>query len=253
MRDEDRTMTNRTPADRHQTLRLFGALAVVSAALGACTNTGGEVVTASVPDDYRQRHPIAIQEADRSIVIFVGHARGGLSASQRSDVMGLAQTWVREGTGAIVADVPVDTPNARAAAASFREVQALLAAGGVPPRGITLRHYRPDDPRTLATIRLNYPRITAVAGPCGLWPDNLGPSILNRDYSENKPYYNFGCAYQRNMAAMIDNPADLVQPRSETPPYTMRRSEAFERYRKATTTTTTYPEAEKAKLSDTGK
>jgi pilus assembly protein CpaD len=210
-------------------------------------------VTASIPDDYRQRHPIAIQEADRSIVIFVGHARGGLSASQRSDVMGLAQTWVREGTGAIVADVPVDTPNARAAAASFREVQALLAAGGVPPRGITLRHYRPDDPRTLATIRLNYPRITAVAGPCGLWPDNLGPSILNRDYSENKPYYNFGCAYQRNMAAMIDNPADLVQPRSETPPYTMRRSEAFERYRKATTTTTTYPEAEKAKLSDTGK
>ena len=78
--------------------------------------TGGEVVTASIPDDYRLRHPIAVQEADRSIVIFVGHARGGLSAPQRADVMGLAQTWVREGTGAIVADVPVDTPNARAAA-----------------------------------------------------------------------------------------------------------------------------------------
>jgi pilus assembly protein CpaD len=210
-------------------------------------------VTASIPDDYRQRHPIAIQEADRSIVIFVGHARGGLSASQRADVIGLAQTWGREGTGAIVADVPVDTPNARAAAASFREVQALLAAGGVPSRGITLRHYRPDDPRTFATIRLSYPRIAAVAGPCGLWPDNLGPSILNRDYSENKPYYNFGCAYQRNMAAMIDNPADLVQPRSETPPYTMRRSEAFEKYRKGEPTATTYPESDRAKLSDTGK
>ena len=246
-------MTKRTQAGRHRTLRLLGAIAGLSAALGACTNTGGEVVTASVPDDYRQRHPIAIQEADRSIVIFVGHGRGGLSASQRADVTGLAQTWVRDATGAIVADVPVDTPNARAAAASFREVQALLAAGGVPPRGITLRHYRPDDPRTLATIRLNYPRITAVAGPCGLWPDNLGPSILNRDYSENKPYYNFGCAYQRNMAAMVDNPADLVQPRSETPPYMMRRAEAFEKYRKGDSTSTTYPEADKAKLSDTGK
>ena len=245
-------MTYRTPADRYRTLQLLGALVGLSAALGACT-TSGEVVTASVPDDYRLRHPIAIQEADRSVVIFVGHARGGLSASQRADVAGLAQTWVREGTGAIVADVPVDTPNAQAAANSFREIQALLAAGGVPPRGIKLRHYHPDDPRAFATIRLSYPRIAAVAGPCGLWPDNLGPSILNRDYSENKPYYNFGCAYQRNMAAMIDNPADLVQPRSETPPYTMRRSEAFERYRKATTTTTTYPEAEKAKLSDTGK
>ncbi len=52
---------------------------------------------------------------------------------------------------------------------------------------------------------------------------------------------------------MIDNPADLVQPRAETPPYTPRRSEAFEKYRKGVTTTTAYPEADKAKLSDTGK
>jgi pilus assembly protein CpaD len=246
-------MTNRTSADRHRALRLLSALVGLSAALGGCTNTTGEVVTASVPDDYRLRHPIAIEEANRSIVIFVGHARGGLSAPQRADVIGLAQTWVSEGTGAIVADVPVDTPNARAAAATFREVRQLLAAGGVPPRGITLHHYHPDDPRTLATIRLSYPRIAAVAGPCGLWPEDLGPSIANHSYSENKEYYNFGCANQRNMAAMIANPSDLVQPRPETPAYTARRTAGFEKYRKGDSTTTTYPEADKAKLSDTGK
>jgi pilus assembly protein CpaD len=33
----------------------------------------------------------------------------------------------------------------------------------------------------------------------------------------------------------------------------MRRSEAFEKYRKGVSTTTTYPEADKAKLSDAGK
>src|ERR1700730_6369010 len=246
-------MTIRTPADRHRTLRLLSAMVGLSAALGACTNTTGEVVTASIPDDYRLRHPIAVQEADRSIVIFVGHARGGLSAPQRADVMGLAQIWVREGTGAIVADVPVDTPNARAAASAFQEVRALLAAGGVPPRGITLRHYHPDDPRTFATIRLSYPKISAVAGPCGVWPEDLGPSILNSRYNENKPYYNFGCANQRNLAAMIDNPAALEQPRPETPAYTPRRNIAFEKYRKGEPTTTTYPEADRAKLSDTGK
>jgi pilus assembly protein CpaD len=253
MRDEDRTMTSRTRVDRYRTLRLLSALVGLSVALGACTYTGVEVVTASVPDDYRLRHPIAVEETYRSIVIFVGHARGGLTAPQRADVIGLAQTWVREGTGAIVADVPVDTPNARAAAASFREIRALLAAGGVPPRGITLRHYHPDDPRILATIKLSYPRIAAVAGPCGLWPEDLGPSILNGRYSENKQYYNFGCANQRNLAAMIDNPADLEQPRSETPAYTARRTAGFEKYRKGEPTTTTYPEADRAKLSDTGK
>jgi pilus assembly protein CpaD len=246
-------MTVKIPADRNRALRLAGALVGLAVVLGACTHTDDALTTASFPDDYRQRHPIAIQEADQSVIIFVGHARGGLSAAQRADVAGMAQTWLHEGTGAINADLPVDTPNARAAVDSLREIQALLISAGVPARGITVRHYHPADPRQMAAIRLTYAKISAVAGPCGLWPEDLGPSIKNKSYFENKDYYNFGCAYQRNMAAMVDNPSDLVQPRSETPPYTARRTEAFEKYRKGATTTTSYPESDKAKLSDTGK
>jgi len=245
-------MTAQMPADCCGVLRAAAALVGLAIALGACTHTE-QALTASVPGDYRLRHPIAIEEANRSVVIFVGHARGGLSASQRADVVGLAQIWLREGTGAISADLPVDTPNARAAADAFREARALLAAAGVPPRGIVVRHYHPDDARTFATIRLSYPKIAAVAGPCGLWPEDLGPSINNPSYSQNKSYFNFGCAYQRNIAAMIDNPSDLVQPRSETPAYTTRRTAAFERYRKGIATPTVYPDADKGKLSDTGK
>ncbi len=247
-------MTNRISVDRLRTLCLLGALIGLSGTLGACTETSEDVaVTSRIPEDYRQRHPIAIQEVDRSVVIFVGHARGDLSAPQRADVIGLGRIWVSEGTGAIVADVPVDTPNARAAASSFREIQSLLAASGVPPRAIVLRRYHPDDPRMLPTIRLSYPKMAAVAGPCGLWPEDLGPSIKDKGYLDNKSYYNFGCAYQRNMAAMIDNPADLIQPRPESPAYTIRRTEGFEKYRKGITSATDYPEAEKAKLSDAGK
>jgi pilus assembly protein CpaD len=222
-------------------------------ALGACQHTSDEVTTASIPDDYRLRHPIAIQEADRSIIVFVGRGRGGISAGQRADVMGLAQLWLQEGTGAISIDMPVDTPNARAAQDSLREIQATFAAAGVPPRAINVRQYHPEDPRHMAAIRLNYPKISAVAGPCGLWPDDLGPSIHNKGYYDNKSYYNFGCSNQRNLAAMVDNPSDLVQPRPETPPYWPRRTAAFEKYKKGTSTTTNYPEADKAKLSDTGK
>jgi pilus assembly protein CpaD len=245
-------MIAQSPVRRDRALRAAGALVGLAVVLGACTHTE-ETVTASIPDDYRLRHPIAIQEADQSVVILVARGRGGLSASQRADVIGLAQTWLREGTGAINADVPVDTPNARTAADSMREIQALLAAAGVPPRGLVVRHYHPENPRLMAAIRLNYPKMSAIAGPCGLWPEDLGPSIKNKSYFENKSYYNFGCAYQRNMAAMVDNPSDLIQPRPETPPYTARRTTGFEKYRKGNTTTTTYPEAEKAKLSDTGK
>jgi pilus assembly protein CpaD len=245
-------MTTKQPVDLRRSVRLAVALVALSVAVGACTHTSEEV-TASIPNDYRQRHPIVVQESNRTVNVFVGSTRGGLSPSQRADVAALAEIWLREATGVIVAEVPTGTPNARAAADSSREILALLTAGGVPPRGITVRNYHPEDPRQFATIRLTYPKISADAGPCGVWPEDLGPSIKNKGYMDNKPYYNLGCASQHNLAAMIDNPADLVQPRPETPAYTARRSVAFEKYRKGATTATTYPEADKAKLSDVGK
>jgi pilus assembly protein CpaD len=248
------TMKAKPPADRSRALRLAATLLGLSVTLGACKTFDAPIVAAEpYPDDYRLRHPIAVTEADRSIVVFIGTGRGGMTAAQRADVMGMAQTWLREGTGGISIDMPTGTPNARTARETLREIQAMIAAAGVPPRAVSVRQYQPKDPLHMAVIRINYPKISATAGPCGLWPEDIGPSYKNRSYYENKSYYNFGCANQRNLAAMIDEPSDLVQPRAETPAYTIRRSAAFEKYRKGQSTTTLYPEAEKAKLSDTGK
>src|SRR6201996_4513803 len=144
-------------------LRLIGALAGLALSLGACTSTSTEIVTATVPDDYKLRHPIALQEANHSIAVFVGQGRGGLTSQQRADIAGLAQSWQREGTGVITASVPVDTPNARAAADAYREIRTVLAAGGVPSRAITMQPYHPDGPHLLAAIRVGYPKIPAVA------------------------------------------------------------------------------------------
>ena len=227
----------------------------LSLSLGGCLTHARDPddAMAAVPADYRQRHPIVIEEKDRSIDIFIGAGRGGLSAEQRADVIALGQVWLHDATGTLTIDVPKDTPNARAAADALHEVRSLLSAVGVPANAIVIRGYHPRDVRQFATLRLSYPRIAAEAGPCGLWPEDVGPSIKNRGYIENKPYFNFGCASQRNLAAMIDNPSDLVQPRPETPPYTARRSEAFEKYRKGNSTGTNYSDGDKAKLSDLGK
>lgn len=245
-------MTNAYSLRRRHRLYLSASLIGLSLALGACSAPDA-AITGGVPDDYRLRHPIAITEANQQLAVFVGHGRGGLTPSQRTDVAGLARTWVREATGAIVVNVPADTPNARAAEATYGEIRSVLMAGGVPARGINMYHYHPDASQSLAPIKLSYSKIAATAGPCGIWPEDLGPSISNPGYSENKPYYNFGCATQRNLASMVDNPTDLVQPRTETPAYTMRRTEGFEKYRKGDPTNTTYPDADKAKLSDVGK
>src|SRR3984957_7050780 len=131
-------MTNEIPFNRMRALRLIGAMLGLSVVLGACSETTGSVAApaAFVPEDYRLRHPITVQEANRSIVLFVGHARGGLSDPQRADVAGLARNWIAEGPGAIVVDVPVDTPTARAAESAYREARAFLETVGVPANAI---------------------------------------------------------------------------------------------------------------------
>jgi pilus assembly protein CpaD len=220
--------------------------------LGACTHTNDEI-TASVPSDYRQRHPIVVQEADRTVEVFVGTGRGGLTASQRTDVTAYAQTWLHEGTGPITIDLPVSTPNARAATQSLQDIQGIFSSVGIPARGVAIRRYTPPDQRQFATIKLNYPKVIADAGPCGVWPEDLGPSFRNPIYQENRPYWNLGCAHQRNMAAMVANPADLVQPRPESPTYTMRRQTVLGKYSRGESTSTVYPDAEKGKISDVGK
>ena len=232
--------------------RSIAPLALLAAMLAACTHTNEEVVS-SIPNDYRQRHPIVVQEADRTVEVFVGTGRGGLTAPQRTDVTAFAQTWLHEGTGPVVVDLPVSTPNARAATQSLNDIQAIFSSVGVPARGITIRRYTPADPKQFATIKLNYPKVVADAGPCGLWPEDLGPSFRNPIYQENRPYSNLGCAYQRNMAAMVANPADLVQPRPESPSYTTRRSTVLGKYSRGEATATVYPDADKGKISDVGK
>ena len=77
-------MTTQRPVATLHRLRTAALLVGAALALSACNHTRAQDVTGSIPDDYRLRHPIAIQEADQSIGIFVGNGRCGLYASQRA-------------------------------------------------------------------------------------------------------------------------------------------------------------------------
>jgi pilus assembly protein CpaD len=215
-------------------------------------NTGKEV-TGSIPVDFTERHPIRLTEGQESIQLLIGTGRGDLTAPQRAQVTQMGRAWHREATGVFVIEIPTDTPNARAAKYASREVQSLLRASGVPPRGITTRTYASPAPEALGALRVSYARIIAEAGPCGEWPEDLGampyPSLTPYPASmDNRPYWNLGCATQANLAASVANPEDLVQPRAETPPLAARRQKVIEQYRKGANPSGAY-ETDEATLS----
>src|SRR5262245_45118305 len=94
-------------------LRLLGGggLAVT---LAGCYPTP---VIAEYPGDYRQRHPIVVREGVQNVEVIVGRNRGGLTPSQRADMVSFAQAWRRESGSGIIINVPRGGRTDRAAAA----------------------------------------------------------------------------------------------------------------------------------------
>ncbi len=246
-------MSQLSPGTRNRlaaALSRSAAIVALAAALSGCYSD--RQIADTYPNDIRQRHPIAIREGERTLEIFVGTNRGGLTPPQRADVLALAHRWGHEATGGILIQVPAGTRNEAAAAGVLREIQAILTAAGVPPNVVVARRYRPANPMQLATVRVIYPKMIAEAGPCGLWPHDIGPSHDGADF-ENREYWNLGCASQRNLAAMVENPADLVQPRSDAPVHAARRSTVLEKYRKGEDPSTKSAADKDGKISDVGK
>lgn len=225
-------------------------IAGLAAALAGCNITTAQDTTGSIPGTYRERHPIALKEGKKTLVLFVGAGRGGLSPMQRAEVLAFAQNWKRDATGGVTVERPVGGANDRAANDTLKEALSIIVQAGVPNSGIGVRLYNPGERN--ATLRLHYPLMVADAGPCGLWPDDLGPSNDAKHF-ENRQYYNFGCATQRNLASMAAEPADIVQPRAEGPAYTAKRTFGIDKWRKGDSPATTYPDGTKGAISDVGK
>lgn len=246
------SLRNSLARRRRVALSLLAAAALTSV-LGACNQT--QTAKNEYPFDYRDRHPITVREGSRQVDVFIGRNRGGLTPSQRADVLAFAQWWKREANSGIVVQVPRGGSTDRAAADSMREIHSIFAASGVPGKAVYVQPYRPSA-TSLTSIKIEYTKMVAEAGPCGKWPEDLGPS-LEKSYSQNRPFWNFGCASQRNLASMIDNPADLVQPRGEQPAYAARRSVALDKYRKGENPSGSYPNSssgyDSGKISDLGK
>jgi pilus assembly protein CpaD len=224
---------------RSITIRRSGAipLAALALFLAGCQTERPVDYTGSIATDYRDRHPVRLADKDRTLQILIGSGRAGLTATQRAQVAAMGSDWRREGSGYIVVETPAHAVNTTAARQTVHEVRSLLKFAGVSDRALRVRTYEQPYREDLGAIRVTYKRIAAEAGPCGQWPDNMGPGTIGEESyplrdSRNLPYYNFGCATQRNLASSVANPEDLLQPRAETPAYAERRQTVMDKYAK---------------------
>ncbi len=209
----------------HARRGLKSALFVAAAALtlGACKHDdyNGEVAGWTLIDGS-QRHPILVSQEPEILNISVSSNARGLTPQQRARVIAFAQRSRASdaGNSKMVLSVPTGGANEIPSMYAVQDIRQLLTDVGFKKSSISIEaSYNERGP-----IQISYLRYVAQGPDCGDWSKNLSHD------PQNLPYPNFGCANQRNLAAMVANPADLLGPRTQTERYSDRRNVTFDKY-----------------------
>jgi pilus assembly protein CpaD len=181
-------------------------------------------VTGGVPDDYRVNHPISVEESVDTMDVPVGLNSQHLTGGMRANVQGFGLKFLNSRSALIAIVVPQGSANARVAGWLANEIQDALIGAGVSARSIEIRSYRASRSEQTAPIRLAYARIAAKTAACGPWTESMTMGKSNTNYAA------YGCASQQNLAAMVDNPLDLLYPRAPTASYAARRQKVLDSY-----------------------
>ena len=180
------------------------------------------------------------------------HGRGGLTPTQRAEVLAFAQTWRREATGGVVIDRPVGRAE-RARCARF------AAPGAVDPgrlRNSKSRH------RNQAVSRLWPPARDASdqlsADGCGSRVRvACGQTISDRPTipSITKTGRSTISAARHSAISPLKspNPPTLYSRAPSAPAYIAKRTFGIDKWRKGESPATTYSESNKGAISDLGK
>jgi pilus assembly protein CpaD len=194
--------------------RIAGALGLLC--LSAC-GTSGLTNGPEAAFDSRARFPVSVEP--RMMTLRLPY-EGPQSLDRNTDAQlrRFAAEYLDHGSGALAVSAPRRFGNAPA------DVARRLTELGVPEDRIMSGNQ--DEPGVAGGIKLTYIRYVAQTPECGNWSTNLA-----RTY-DNTRAPNFGCTTQKNIAAMVADPRDLVSPQTVSSTDAQRRIEVLAKYRK---------------------
>jgi len=178
-------------------------------ALGAAVSLGGcnmreEMYDAHkgyIPENPSETYPIEVVDGSARITLPVN--KGRLSYSDEEKL----KRFAAEAAGIpspVIISRPKGSVNAELVAA---RATVLLRKYGVVSQRI--RHVTRKGRK--GGVIITYKRKFAVTKECGDWSKSVTVT------GDNRPYRNFGCAQQHNLAAMVANPEDFENPPALSP------------------------------------
>jgi pilus assembly protein CpaD len=182
---------------------IFRAAALCSILVaGSCsvTNDGS-----MISEDGLANHPIAVEPSFHELKVQFSGGADGISADDTVKFDAFLDDFRTHGNGSLGISVP-NGASSRAAITFFGE---RAAATGISRNKILVSTH--DVANGDMRVDINYIAYTARTEACGDWSENLAFS------GDNLTPKNFGCSVQHNIAAMVADPRDLLEPRRFDP------------------------------------
>ncbi len=186
------------------TRRLGMILAIGAAVTLAGCNMREQMYDAKrgyIPETPEETFPIEVVDGAARLTLPVKSGR--LSARDEETL----KRFAAEAAGIpspVIVSRPRGSVNAELVAA---RATVLLKQFGVAPQRI--RHVTRKSRK--GGVVISYKRKFAVTRECGDWSKSVTVT------GDNRPYRNFGCAQQHNLAAMVANPEDFENPPALAP------------------------------------
>ncbi len=189
------------------------ALALTGVAASACTSPPLNN-DARQYYDVSQKYPIVVEPQVVTLAVQTDEERGSLARGEDDRVSAFAQRWKARGQGLLNVATAGDGSNH----AGVAQLKKVLAANGVEKKSVQFTTYPPANGEEHSPITLSFVAYAATASECGQdWSTNLAFE------PRNIPWPEFGCSTQHNMAAIVADPRDLIEPRTSDPADAQRR------------------------------
>lgn len=194
-------------------------------ALGACATMTASPKTLPLTASAADQHRIEVEQTAERMEIAIAPDDMALTSKSLGDIDTFASGYLRYGHGALILSAPEGGANANAAARLTDQARLALQEAGVSYAAIAGSSYDASGEAS-APIIMSYTRFEAIAPECApLWQQDLAHQL------NNQAWESFGCATQSNIAALLEDPADLLAPRTEDPRDAARRDAVFGHYR----------------------
>ena len=206
--------------------------------LAACVLLSGLGLTAcATPSETfaptHLRNAVNVAESIERLELYTRPNGLELSARDKLAVAQFLDGYAASGEGALYINRPGNAVTGLGTQQAEAVIRGLMAQGGLNPNSIQTGQYasRPGAP---APVVVSYRTLRAIPEDCR----DLGD--LTKTFA-NQPHGNFGCFQAANIAAMITDPRQLLEPYATGEPNAQRRQVVYDRYIQGSSTAAQRP------------